>query len=275
MDRGPKKAIVLTGHGVLIEGGEASSLSLLFDRGRYQVEFNLSQSFSREELLALASEGQFIGTFTARLGDRVDLDHPQPALWSSGPIQALRGRQQFPTLSGDNATLSIKGRHLRVGAHIIVDGRRVAGNLRCQSGALPDCTVETVEIQLAALPVSTGMHLLRVQNPDGLFSNDFIFHTTTSGSGVASLDISGPWYNAGQDGHGWFLEQIPATDPAVLDLLNAYWYVYQDGLPIWLFGQGEMLDGIAELETFITSGAQFPPNFDPNTIRSISPLGAH
>ena len=34
---------------------------------------------------------------------------------------------------------------------------------------------EIVEIELVELP-PTGIHFLQVQNPDSLFSNDFIFH---------------------------------------------------------------------------------------------------
>ena len=36
-----------------------------------------------------------------------------------------------------------------------------------------------MKVELAALP-AVGMHFLQVQNPDGLFSNDFIFHVTVN-----------------------------------------------------------------------------------------------
>ena len=49
---------------------------------------------------------------------------------------------------------------------MIVDGRRVPGSIKTKR--------DVVTIALAELP-KTGMHLLQVQNPGGLFSNDFIF----------------------------------------------------------------------------------------------------
>ena len=49
---------------------------------------------------------------------------------------------------------------------MIVDGRRVPGSIKIDR--------EVVTIALADFPAE-GMHLLQVQNPGGLFSNDFIF----------------------------------------------------------------------------------------------------
>ena len=45
---------------------------------------------------------------------------------------------------------------------------------------------ETVRIQLEELP-ETGMHLIQVQNVNGLFSNDFIFHVTKDAQAAAEL----------------------------------------------------------------------------------------
>ena len=66
--------------------------------------------------------------------------------------------------------MRISGRHIRENANLIVDGRRAGGTIRLNG--------EIVKIQLDELP-GEGMHLLQVQNPGGLFSNDFIFHVTT------------------------------------------------------------------------------------------------
>ena len=38
-------------------------------------------------------------------------------------------------------------------------------------------------MRLASLPDTTGMHMLQLQNPDGLFSNDFIFFSETAPNG--------------------------------------------------------------------------------------------
>ena len=45
---------------------------------------------------------------------------------------------------------------------------------------------KTVVIELATMP-PTELHLLQVQNPDGLFSNDFIFHVTDNAAAADEL----------------------------------------------------------------------------------------
>ncbi|MXZ71308.1 MAG: hypothetical protein F4Z04_07360 [Acidobacteria bacterium] len=163
-------AILLRGEGLFLTGAAATSVALQFDSGFYSVRGDDAQSFSRAELMALAAEGRFVGTFTARLGVNVDVDHPQPALWSVGPIQEQRGAQEFPSAS--DGSILVGGRHIREGASVFVNGRRVPGHVRCEGGQLPDCLGERVVIELQSLP---GIHFVQVQNPDGLFSNDFIF----------------------------------------------------------------------------------------------------
>lgn len=39
------------------------------------------------------------------------------------------------------------------------------------------------------------------------------------------------------------------------------WYVYHEGQQLWLFGQGPLVDGRAEVPLRIYAGAQFPPAF--------------
>ena len=158
-----------------VSAPRASPVALQFDGGVYRergVGGAGARSFSRPELTTLAAAGRFVGTFTGRLGPGVDVEHPQPALWSVGPIEAQRGPQEFPVLSSADNTMVVSGRHVRDGAHLIVDGRRVPGSVRCESGALPDCDGERLVVEVVAGP---GMHFLQVQNPGGLFSNDFIF----------------------------------------------------------------------------------------------------
>ena len=100
----------------------------------------------------------------------MDVDHPQPALWSVGPIHEQRGPQEFP--SAAEGSIVVSGRHIQEGASVFVNGRRVPGSVRCEGGQLPGCLDERVVIELQSLP---GIHFVQVQNPDGLFSNDFIF----------------------------------------------------------------------------------------------------
>jgi len=173
-------AIVLRGEGVFIDGTTVTPVALQFDApfqgGVYVETGGARTSFTRDELRTRATAGEFVGTFTARLGANVDVDHPQPAVWAPGALQVQSGPQQFPMLSAGNMTMLVRGRHIENGANIIVNGRKVSGSVSCEIGALPDCGGESIQVRLAALP-SPGMHFLQIQNPDGLFSNDFIFHT--------------------------------------------------------------------------------------------------
>jgi hypothetical protein len=102
-------------------------------------------------------------------------------------------RVDFPTNAGSGAML-LKGRHIQPGAAIFVNGRRVDGAITCTLGGnLPSCDEEKITITLAAAPPPANatcpcpggddqegplpddsMHLLQVQTPGGLTSNEFL-----------------------------------------------------------------------------------------------------
>jgi len=63
----------------------------------------------------------------------------------------------------------MSGRHFGEDAHLIVDGRRFDGKIEIQKEK------NLVLVSFKEMP-SLGMHLLQVQNPNGMFSNDFIFY---------------------------------------------------------------------------------------------------
>ena len=161
--------VVLQVEGAFIANTKATPVTFQFNGAYIQTDGD-RKSFTRKQLAALAVEGKFIGTFTGRHGENADYDHPQPALWTLGPIHSQRGRQKFPKLAGDNKTMTISGRHIREGAQILVDGHKVRGSMKIGEK-------DRLEITLIQLP-PIGMHFLQVQNPGGLFSNDFIFHVT-------------------------------------------------------------------------------------------------
>ncbi|MDE0084662.1 MAG: hypothetical protein OXU23_03050 [Candidatus Poribacteria bacterium] len=166
--------IVLLGEGMLIEGKKSTSVTLQFKEGKYVKTDDDSKTFTRSQLVLLASEGKFVGTFTARHGTKVGINNPQPGIWTLGPIEAQRGHQDFPVLSPENTAMTVSGRYIHEGAYLYVNGRRVDGTITSKQGEFldPDITVK-----LEKLP-EVGMHLLQIQNPDGMFSNDFIFHVT-------------------------------------------------------------------------------------------------
>ncbi|MCX6368191.1 MAG: ankyrin repeat domain-containing protein [Armatimonadetes bacterium] len=162
-----ESATVLQGEGLL----QKKPLALHFDGKTYS-------GISRAELIKAAAEGRFIGTLTAQLGPNVDFDHPQPALWTYGPLQNQRGHEVFPLLYPGSLPMKLSGRHLMSNASIIVDGRRITGTVKIDG--------ETVTVALATLPPA-GMHFLQLQNPGGLFSNDFIFHVADDAKAAKDL----------------------------------------------------------------------------------------
>jgi hypothetical protein len=105
-------------------------------------------------------------------------------------------RVDFPTNAGDGGMM-LKGRHIQPDSAVFVDGRRVDSLIECTLGGnLPICDEEKITITLDATPEPANatcpcpggptqegplpddsMHLLQVQTPGGLMSNEFlIFH---------------------------------------------------------------------------------------------------
>ncbi|MEO1525315.1 MAG: ankyrin repeat domain-containing protein [Planctomycetota bacterium] len=177
-----EQSVVLEAEGVLL-GDEPKPVELQFVAGEetkgYCSKNSDSFTFSRSELVRLASEGKFLGTFTARHGAACGLPHPQPAIWTLGPIEQQRGHQEFPILYPENRAMVVSGRHVDEAAHVVVNGRRVDGSVTFGDG-------ESIEIELASLP-SVGTHLLQLQNPGGLFSNDFLFNVVETTEAADAL----------------------------------------------------------------------------------------
>jgi len=158
--------IILEANGLLTKEDEQETVTLQYDGVSRYVGKNCDVSFDRGEIVDLVIAGDLILTFTGHHAVRSDVDHPQPAIWTLGPIEQQRGKQEFPALHPGKTSMLISGRHLDKDARIYLNGRRVNGNVEL----LED---EQVRISLESLPES-GMQLLQLQNPDGLFSNDFI-----------------------------------------------------------------------------------------------------
>ena len=175
------EAVVLECDGVLLTE-PSNAVALQFDAGSYTDKKGERSAFTRQQLLALAADGKFVGTITARHGEKASVDQPQPALWTLGPIERQRGRQDFPILHPDLTSMTVSGRHFGYDARVFVNGRRVEGWASVKKGDKD----EKVVITLAALPPA-GMHLLQVQAPDGLFSNELIFHVANDADAADAL----------------------------------------------------------------------------------------
>jgi YVTN family beta-propeller protein len=160
-------AVVLVGEGVFIADGKAEPVTLTFDDGRYVTQ--KGKRHTKEALMKMAGNGEFVGTLTARHGVNADYRHPQPAIWTDEPIH-LPGPQEFPKLHPGQHEMTLSGRYVDESAYTIVDGRRVEGTVTLKHD-------EIIAVELADLP-GVGMHLLQLQTPNGMISNDFIFHVT-------------------------------------------------------------------------------------------------
>jgi YVTN family beta-propeller protein len=174
-------AIVLSCDGVFVEDKKRKATKFQFQSGHYVPVTGDGPSMRRDELVALAEEGKFVGTFTGRHGANADWEHPQPALWTLGSIHEQSGRQKFPVFYGDNKTMTVSGRHILADASLVVDGRKVPGSIQLEKE-------ERIVIRLDSLP-TVGLHFLQVQNAGGLFSNDFIFHVVEDAKAADALRI--------------------------------------------------------------------------------------
>ena len=167
------EAIILQAEGLLIDGEVSRFLALEFTDGNYQ-ERNGTSYFERSELIELARDGRLVLTLTGRVGARVGYEDPQPAVWPRGHIGLQTRNVELPFLA-DDRTLTFNARHVTNGASVFVDSRRNEADVGCVEGSLPICDDELLQVTLASLPESGGLHFLQLKNEAGLFSNDMMF----------------------------------------------------------------------------------------------------
>ena len=222
--------------GAANDGAIATPVALQFVDGVYVERDDDPESFTRAELVSLAAQGSFVGTITGHIGPEADVDHPQPALWTWGPIQEQR-RQVFPTLSGAETSMLISGRYVQKDSRVIVNGRRVSGTISIQDATHSRAAPfdKDITVTLDALPTA-GMHLLQLQNPGGLFSNDFIFRTAATSvptSPAAGAPAEPSTVGDGPTGHTAAVDQPRPPAPPRVDVTDSDIAIFTatDGTP--------------------------------------------
>ncbi len=157
-----------------IRNGDAIVLSYVGGSWR-----NSSVSLTSTQLLDEAAAGTTLLTATALHGAGVDAGTAQPTL-TVGVVDPATdpffdGRMDLPELPGDNPML-LDSKHLASGASIIVDGEVVGGTIACVGGSFtPFCSSEQISVTLDTVPSGSGLHVIQVQNPRGLVSNEMPF----------------------------------------------------------------------------------------------------
>ena len=209
--------IRLRGEGFLFDdAGNATPFSVQWRRPRYVGADGSATAYLRRVLLSKAAAGELVVTFTAHPVVETKLDQPQPALWPVAPIHAQTRTVEIPFLSSE-LTLRINARHVKPGANVVVDGRKVRGAVACESGDMPRCDNEIVLVTLTAPPRRGGLHFLQLQNPEGLFSNDMMFFSqqTALAPRRGNLISSGGAFTAGQFRDNWNTVEIATNDISV------------------------------------------------------------
>lgn len=84
-------------------------------------------------------------------------------------------------------------------------------------------------------------------------------------SGRIAACHAGSWYDPAQSGHGIFTEVLGSGSNRQL---LAIWYAYLNGEQRWMTALGPINGNSATLSATITSGGQFPPNFNPAQVQS-------
>ncbi len=163
--------INLRGRGVSSGG---SPLEVSFSGGTYRVN---SIAMSRSDLIEDAQFGQVLVALTGQLRSTVTSETAQPLIAMQDASCAAASGQIDPVLpSGSPFTLEAK--YVAAGDAIFVDGQRLVATVAA-AGGTPGCSdavADThISVDVSELGLSTGLHLLQVQNASGLLSDELPF----------------------------------------------------------------------------------------------------
>jgi hypothetical protein len=154
--------------------GAAITLSFRSD-GTYQGN---GLVLTRAQLLAEAAATTTTLTLAGYQRANVNAGTLQPTLWVAAVGGVLdNGRPNLPVFTSSNpGQITLQARNVQPGATPLIDGVPVGldAPVTCATGTLPNCVTVFIRVNLAtASPLETlGLHLLQLQNPGGLLSNE-------------------------------------------------------------------------------------------------------
>jgi YVTN family beta-propeller protein len=162
--------------GTGIRSGVIVTVSYLAATDNYQVG---GSTLTRGDLILEASAGATTATLTGQLPINVGAaGFPQPLLGTppcSPSCTGVTGDPPLPSLSSsgssDPPAFNVSGTDVRTDALLYLDGQPVGGTIGCSSSTPPFCNNGTISIDLTVRPPA-GLHLLQVQNPKGMLSNE-------------------------------------------------------------------------------------------------------
>jgi YVTN family beta-propeller protein len=130
-------------------------------------------TLTRAALLAEAQLGTTLLTLTAHLRSGVTAGL-QPLLSTAGTIgSSVIGDPPLAQLASGHPPFNATATDVSSTAAVLVDGQPVAATLTCSAGVFAGfCVNGLISIDLAARPTPDGLHLVQVQNPAGLLSNE-------------------------------------------------------------------------------------------------------
>jgi YVTN family beta-propeller protein len=171
-DADERGVVNLRGRG--LRSGAALDFSYDAATDRYLVGSG-SPVLTQAELLSEAQAGTTLVTLTANLRSGVNALALQPLLATSCTTcgNGLISDPPLPQLASGHPAFNVTGTFVSSSATVLIDGQPVAATIGCSAGVTNGiCNIGTVSIDLAARPVPDDLHILQVQNPAGLLSNE-------------------------------------------------------------------------------------------------------
>ena len=131
---------------------------------------------TRAQLIAEAAAGTTTLTLVGDQRAGVNASTVQPTVWVAAVGGfATDGRPNLPSFTSANpGPITLQARDIQPNAKALMDGHPVAldAPISCVTGTLPACSTTAIRVDLAAPPATVGMHLLQLQNPDGLLTEE-------------------------------------------------------------------------------------------------------